>query len=354
MSISTLYTPDSYVGNGVDTIFTYTFKIFEDSNIQAYVDGVLQDPSTYTVDGVGNDNGGDVTFNVAPANAAEVVFKREVPRIRVTDLQQNSKLYAGFFNDEYDRVFAILQEVGEQYGLAITIDESFAGSFDAEIPVPIAGKSLKVSDDGGSFEWSAYNIDTLVDDANAAKVAAELAEANAAASKAATDTNLTDSNTAKTDAETARDLAQSYASSVNLPDVTGSAGKGIRIKDTEDGYEVATFVDPSVATQFTAQQNFTAHSLSVTTGNATFDVAAGNSAILTLTENVTLQNITNAVADGFYWLAVKQDGTGGFTLAFDTEYVFNTNVPTIKTDANSITILGFYHNGTNALVWEVY
>src|SRR5690606_34664138 len=68
----------------------------------------------YTVSGVGNANGGTVTFVTAPANNAVVTLIRRVALERDTDLQQNSEMSSTTFNREYDRLWAKLIELNDE------------------------------------------------------------------------------------------------------------------------------------------------------------------------------------------------------------------------------------------------
>jgi hypothetical protein len=55
-------------------------------------------------------------------------------------------------------------------------------------------------------------------------------------------------------------------------------------------------------------------------GTVTLDLHAGNVQRMRLTGNATLANPTNVVAGGIYHIIVEQDGTGGRTLTFGTNF----------------------------------
>ena len=77
MTITSTTLRNSYTGNGSTTVFAYTFRILTDDEILVTVDGVVKAKTTdYTVSGVGNLNGGNITFvSGAPASAASVIIK---------------------------------------------------------------------------------------------------------------------------------------------------------------------------------------------------------------------------------------------------------------------------------------
>jgi hypothetical protein len=66
---------NNYVANGTNTSFSYTFKIFKNTDIAVYVNDVLIS-SGYTVTDVGVDAGGEVVFSTAPVNNSRVTLLR--------------------------------------------------------------------------------------------------------------------------------------------------------------------------------------------------------------------------------------------------------------------------------------
>jgi hypothetical protein len=82
-----------------------------------------------------------------------------------------------------------------------------------------------------------------------------------------------------------------------------------------------------------------------------WDFSLYAAAEMTLTGDATLANPTNIQASkrGQYSLLVKQDGTGGWNLAFGSAYVPTAtggNLPSIATEPNAITLLVFETDGT--------
>jgi hypothetical protein len=87
-----------YTGNGVTTAFDYGFKIADESHISVILttNGVeaIAEPSSYTVGGVGNASGGQVTFNAAPASGVLVTIILDIPFTQELDLQNQGAYYA--------------------------------------------------------------------------------------------------------------------------------------------------------------------------------------------------------------------------------------------------------------------
>ena len=63
MTVSSTTNKQSYNGNGSQSVFAYTFKIFAEADVEVYVGTTLKTLSThYTLSGVGATGGGNVTF----------------------------------------------------------------------------------------------------------------------------------------------------------------------------------------------------------------------------------------------------------------------------------------------------
>jgi hypothetical protein len=114
MSVTTESNKSPYTGTGAQTVFPYTFKIFKDTDLKVYVGGVLKTLTTdYTVDGVGNDLGGNVTFVSAPANGASVVLVRVLLKTQETVYPSNAKFPAKVHEAALDRAIMLIQQLAE-------------------------------------------------------------------------------------------------------------------------------------------------------------------------------------------------------------------------------------------------
>ena len=75
-----------YTGNGVLDVYAYTFRIIDETLLKVYVNGVLLALTTdYTVSGVGEATGGNVTFVVTPPNTEPIIIMRRVPFTQLID-----------------------------------------------------------------------------------------------------------------------------------------------------------------------------------------------------------------------------------------------------------------------------
>ena len=177
MPVSEQTPVNSYTGNGVTTVFPYTFKLLAQADIEVTVDGVVKTLTTdYSVSGVGVDGGGNVTFVTAPANGTTVVLHRAMAYKREIDYQENGDLPAATLDEDVDRVVMMAQQLDEENDRAIHMAVGTTG-VDTELPAPEAGKFIgwNSTEDGlqnytaadmGAVSVTAF-AETLLDDASA-------------------------------------------------------------------------------------------------------------------------------------------------------------------------------------------
>lgn len=101
---------------------------------------------------------------------------------------------------------------------------------------------------------------------------------------------------------------------------------------------------------YTGQMNSPIHTLSDAATVAT-DCNNSNKFTVTLAGNRTLGAPTNLKDGGEYTWVIKQDATGGRTLAYNAVFKFQQGVaPTLSTAANAVDILTGFSDGTNVYV----
>lgn len=190
MSVQSQTPFNSYTANGATTVFPYSFLLLESGDLVVSVDGVVKTLATdYTISGLTNPAGGNVTFVSPPANGAKVLLLRMLTIQRLTDYQDNGDLYAATINNDLDRLWLALQQLQQNDIRALklpvdtTTDQVIAQdaasrvgklvSFDAS-----GNMILSVPADLALQTVSAF-IATLLDDANAATARATLGAGDA-------------------------------------------------------------------------------------------------------------------------------------------------------------------------------
>jgi len=181
MPVSTYPGANSATGNGVTTVFAYSYRILDDDDLLVYVAGTLQTKGThYSVSGVGDANGGNVTFVTAPSNGAAVVIARQRPYARTEyDYQRNGSFDEETVDADIDSVVMMVQQLyadrlrGFKAPIEVTTDQVLTSALWAAR----ASKILSFDASGNFTLTAAADLDlamvsafvaTLLDDADAA------------------------------------------------------------------------------------------------------------------------------------------------------------------------------------------
>lgn len=150
MTVQTTSASQGFVGNGVTKTFPCSFKVFDQTHLDVYLDGVLQTLTThYTVSGVGNDVT-DVVFVTAPANQAAISVFRKVPLTQLVDYLPNDEFPAETHERALDLVTMGLQQVDALARRAVRTREEDPAGIDMRLP-PVddrASKLLAFDSDG--------------------------------------------------------------------------------------------------------------------------------------------------------------------------------------------------------------
>ena len=153
MPISDNGTRDQYTATAAQTIFPYTFEIFDEDDIAVEQNGTLLTKGThYTVSGVNNDSGGNVTL-VTGATAGDILtLYRNMALERVTDYQNSGDFLADTVDNDFDRLWAATQQVYTKAKAAIRapVDDAILNESNTELAAPSVrgGKALGFTTSG--------------------------------------------------------------------------------------------------------------------------------------------------------------------------------------------------------------
>ncbi len=109
MTLTTQTQRWEYVGDGATTIFAYDARVDIASDMKAFLNGLPTDIS-FTVTGLGNDNGGDVIFNSPPALDVAISLERILPFQQTTDFPVRGPFPAEANEGTFDRIVMMLQQ----------------------------------------------------------------------------------------------------------------------------------------------------------------------------------------------------------------------------------------------------
>ena len=112
----TVQTPyNEYSSNGATTVFAFDFKVLRESELKVKVDGLIV--TNYSVTGIGDEDGGQITFSTAPAaGAGNVLLYREIPAARSVSYTENGPFPASAVNQDFDNLWLALQSYGARSG----------------------------------------------------------------------------------------------------------------------------------------------------------------------------------------------------------------------------------------------
>lgn len=136
MTVSSSVNKVSANGDGSTTVFPYSFKIFDEDDLTVILRNASGGETTqtittnYTVSGVGNANGGNVTMVTAPAATESLTIIREQPLTQGLDLVPNDPFPAESFEDTLDKVVFMVQQHEE------TLNRTIKGSKTTTITNP--------------------------------------------------------------------------------------------------------------------------------------------------------------------------------------------------------------------------
>ena len=161
MSLTSSANTVQYIGDAITTVFSYPYLVYNIEHIKVYIDDVLTSTG-YTVSSIPPEGStATVTFAAAPAVAAKVTIKREVPITQLSTYATGGAFPAKTVEKNLDLATMAIQQIKE--GLDRSIQLSVSSSLPASLFPSVSdpanyGKGLKIKDDGTGFDL--YNIET--------------------------------------------------------------------------------------------------------------------------------------------------------------------------------------------------
>ena len=184
MTISSTTVKNSYSGNGSTTAFAYTFKIFANTDLQVIIrsstgtETVKTLTTHYTVSGVGDASGGNVTFTSGniPASGETVVIRRAVPQTQAIDYIANDPFPAESHEEGLDRATMTTQQMQEELDRSFKVSRtntitsseftdsatdraSKALGFDSDGNLTTVANFLPAGGDSAEFQYSTTTSD---------------------------------------------------------------------------------------------------------------------------------------------------------------------------------------------------
>ena len=241
-----------YNGNGSTTVFAYDFRILDQAHIgvtlknAANVETVQTLTTNYTVSGVGDASGGNITMGVAPASGEQLTISRAVPQTQVVDLANRGAVAPEVLEGAYDKLTQLSQDKVELLNRMPRFPVS-SSLTEVELPLTLTANTTLIVNAGATGYTNgptASQISSAEADAAAAATSASAAatsESNAATSE----TNAANSETAAAASATSIGLTTrgdmlTRGASANARLAIGSANTVLTTNGTDPAWSTIT------------------------------------------------------------------------------------------------------------------
>lgn len=135
MTVANTTSRDQYTATSGQTVFPYTFEIFDKDDVVVIQNSTtLAEGTNYTVSGVGNNNGGNITLTVGATAGDTITVYRDMAYQRLTDYQTSGDFLAQEVNDDFDRLWLAVQQNEEVDSRAVRKPITDADSVNMELP----------------------------------------------------------------------------------------------------------------------------------------------------------------------------------------------------------------------------
>lgn len=155
-TISTETNRNDYIGTGIVDTYQYNFKIFDEGDLLVTtkdVDGVestLVLNVDYSVDGAGDDAGGEITLLDGPLTADYGITVRRVLDIeQPTDIRNQGAFFPSIHEDAFDRLTMLVQQLQDQVNRSLKLAETdYLSSFFLPTEIDRANRYLAFDSSG--------------------------------------------------------------------------------------------------------------------------------------------------------------------------------------------------------------
>jgi hypothetical protein len=146
-----------YTGNGSTVVHAYSFKVLDQAHIVVTqtviatgVETVKTLTTHYSVSGVGDDGGGNVTMVTAAEDTDTITITRAVPKTQTTDLVNRAAVVPSTLETAIDRGVQMVQDFEEEMTRTLKLPVSTnMSSVSALLPAPV-GNAYIVWNAGGT------------------------------------------------------------------------------------------------------------------------------------------------------------------------------------------------------------
>ena len=164
MTNTVIYKPEKYAGNGVTREFSFKFKIFDESDLNVYIEDDNGNQKEIELDVDYNvlfsDSGGSVTLKIPPGSGSFIIISSNVPNIQDITYSTSTGFSAKTVEGAFDKNVAMIQQLAYDNARSLKVPIG-AETLNLSLPAPNKGKTLKWNDDETGLINSTANIDEI-------------------------------------------------------------------------------------------------------------------------------------------------------------------------------------------------
>jgi hypothetical protein len=232
-----------YLGNGVTTTFSFSFKIFEPTDVKVVLssdesagssDVVLSYPRDYTVtmnDDQNGEAGGTVELKTPPAQGIRLAILSVVPETQQVDIQNHDGFFPELIEDALDKLTAIAQQHAESLGRTLTVPATESKT-PQELMESLFASEEKSKEHANRSEAMASAAATSASNAKASETNAKTSETNAKASETASASSATVAGNKATEAGTNANRAEEARRGAEAAK-TEAAATAVKVNEAE-------------------------------------------------------------------------------------------------------------------------
>ena len=144
MTVTNTTARNQYTATAGQTVFAYTFEVYNKNDIVVLQNTTtLSEGSNYTVSGVGNDSGGNITLAVGATAGDIITIYRNMALDRTTDYQNSGDFLAAEVNEDFDRLWLAIQQNATTDSRSVRKPVTDLDSINMELPVA-SGRSHRL------------------------------------------------------------------------------------------------------------------------------------------------------------------------------------------------------------------
>ena len=144
MTVTNTTARNQYTATAGQTVFAYTFEVYNKNDLVVLQNSTtLSEGSNYTVSGVGNDSGGNITLVVGATAGDVITIYRDMALERTTDYQNSGDFLAAEVNEDFDRLWLAIQQNATTDSRSVRKPVLDLDSINMELPVA-SGRSHRL------------------------------------------------------------------------------------------------------------------------------------------------------------------------------------------------------------------